>query len=150
MTRAARRDGRSVRASVIPGIRLEADTAQALVDKACQLAPVGPKKTGAACGDVGATVRHFIRLGLGLHAQQGAKVAACGIAGLHLDSYTCAKLGVYAADMDLNKAAAVRHLIRLGLGMNDETSLERERYFAELAGAHKGTGLSGAARFSNR
>lgn len=147
MTRAIRRDGRSVRASVIPGIRLEADTAQKLVDKACQLAPVEPKKTGAACGDVGATVRYFIRVGLRLPDQSRAKVNACGIAGLHLDSYTCTKLSVYAEDMDLNKAGAVRHLIRLGLGMDDETSLERERYFAELAGAHKGTGLSGAARF---
>lgn len=147
MTRAARYDGRSVRASVIPGIRLEADTAQKLVDAACGLAPARPKKEGLACGDVGATVRHFIRTGLGLQPQPAARVAACGIAGLHLDAHTCTKLSVYADEAGLNKAGAVRHLIRLGLGMDDETSLERERYFAELAGAHKGTGLSGAARF---
>ena len=147
MTRAARYDGRSVRASVIPGIRLEAETAQKLVDAACSLAPA-QKKTGAACGDVGATVRHFIRTGLGLRAQERAKVGPCGIAGLHLDTYTCSKLNTYAAEMDLNKAGAVRHLIRLGLGIDDEASLERERYFAELAGAHRDRGLDGAARFN--
>jgi len=146
VTRAARRDGRSVRASVIPGIRLEADTAQALVDKACQLAPVEPKKAGAACGDVGATVRHLIQKGLGLR-HVPPRVSYCGIAGLHLDTVTCSKLTDYAVDNGFTKAGAVRHLIRRGLGMADEQSREREAYFQELAAKHEGVRLDGAARF---
>lgn len=137
-----------MRASVIPGVRLEAETAQKLVDAACARAPVAPKKAGAACGDVGATVRLFIRQGLRLREQPGARVFACGIAGLHLDTYTCEKLSAYADEIGLNKAGAVRHLIRLGLGIDDEASLERERYFAELAAGHESTRLAGAARFN--
>jgi hypothetical protein len=148
VTRAARYDGRSVRASVIPGIRLEAETAQRLVDAACSIAPAPPKKHGLGCGDVGATVRHFIRVGLGMPLRESVRVAACGIAGLHLDSDTCERLTAYADEIGLNKAGAVRHLIRLGLGIDDEASLERERYFAELADAHKSRGDLGAARFN--
>jgi hypothetical protein len=148
MTRAARRDGRSVRASVIPGIRLEAETAQKLVDAACTIAPVPPKKPNCACGDVGATVRHFIRVGLGMPLREGVKVDKCGIPGLHLDDVTCRRLAAYAAETGLGRAGAVRHFIRLGLGTDEDTSLEREAYFKELAGAHKARGLEGAARFN--
>lgn len=139
MTRPHRRDKNVKSASVIAGARLEPDVAQRLCAAAIERVP---DKHGL--GDVAQLVRYLVRTGLGIpHSEANAReeraaLGDCGVPGLKLETDVCQQLARHADHLGLNKLATVRHYIRLGLGLRNEVSLQREERFAEIASAKRG------------
>lgn len=148
MTRPLRRDARTKGASVITGLRLEPETAQALRDKACTDAR--DEKSGR--GDCSALARIYIRTGVGLslaeayRREQHGHFDAC-LAGLAMEEDLCTRLAERADMLGTSKAGAARHYIRLGLGFTKDNSLAREAHFAELAESKHQAGLGMASQF---
>lgn len=147
MTRQLRRDARTKNASVITGVRLEAEVAQALRDAAVSFAPDDKGR-----GDVGQLARFYVRRGVGFSADAANQREAHGgfdncVAGLAMESTLCKRLTEEADRLGITKAGAVRHFIRLGLGYSQDNSLEREAHFAELAASRKEAGLGGSTQF---
>lgn len=139
MTRVHRRDKNIKFASVIAGVRMEPDLAQRLCAAAIERV-----QDEHGRGDVAQLARYLIRTGLGIpHSEANAReeradVANCGVPGLKLESDVCQQLARTADQLGLNKLATVRHYIRLGLGIRNEVSLQREERFAEIASAKRG------------
>jgi hypothetical protein len=148
VTRPLRRDAKVKGASVITGLRLEPETAQALCDKAC--VDTFEEKTGR--GNVSELARYFIRTGLGLspadanRREEHGAFSAC-LAGLAMEPDLCARLASAARKLGLPKAGAARHYIRLGLGFSHTNSMAREAHFAELAASKHETSLGMASQF---
>lgn len=148
MTRPLRRDAKVKGASVITGLRLEPETAQALCDKACTDAR--DEKSGR--GDCSALARIYIRTGVGLspaeayRREQHGHFDAC-LAGLAMEEDLCARLAERADVLGTSKAGAARHFIRIGLGFTKDNSLAREAHFAELAAAKEPAARAMAGQF---
>ena len=139
MTRPHRRDRNVKSASVIAGARMEPDLAQRLCAAAIDRVPDEHGR-----GDVAQLARYLVRTGLGIpHSEanireERADLADCGVPGLKLEADVCQQLARAADHHGLNKLATVRHFIRLGLGIRNEVSLQREERFAEIASAKRG------------
>ena len=139
MTRPHRRDKNVKGASVIAGARMEPDLAQRLCAAAIERAT---GKHGR--GDVAQLARYLIRIGLGIPHDQAnvreeqAALGDCGVPGLKLEADVCQQLSRVADQLGLGKLGTVRHYVRLGLGIRNEVSLNREERFAEIASAKRG------------
>lgn len=139
MTRPHRRDKNVKFASVVAGARMEPDLAQRLCAAAIERAP---DKYGR--GDVAQLARYLIRTGLGIpHSEanireEQAELDNCGVPGVRLEADVCQQLARAADHLGLGKLGVVRHYIRLGLGIRNEVSLQREERFAEIASAKRG------------
>jgi len=128
---------------VITGLRLERDCAQRLCIAAIERAADEDGR-----GDVAMMARFLIRTGLGDSAEranrreENDRLGNCSLAGLWLDEDTCTRLTTYisraAKSFGLTRAGCARHLIRLGLGIPEATSLEREQTFATIAELRRG------------
>ena len=133
MTRPHRRDKGLVGASVITAVRMEKSLAQR----------VGEAARARAEGDVAQLVRYLIRVGLGYsHDVANAREAAGGftyngISGLKMEAEIEEPLERYASELGCGRFCAVRHLVRMGLGMKAEESKRREAVFAEIASARR-------------
>jgi hypothetical protein len=134
VTAARRRDKGIKGGSVLTGLRLERDVAQALCDQA----------TTNAQGNVAELARFHIRRGLGAtaaqanHLEETENVISSGLAGLSLDAATIALLVIGAARREMSKAGLARHFIRRGLGMSEAESVKREAGFTALADVYQG------------
>src|SRR5262249_26366090 len=126
-----RRDKNIKGGSVISGLRLEKDVAQAL----CETAKRDAK------GNVAELARFYIRTGLGASTaeanarEEAGDFISSGLAGLWMDKYTVDRLNAHRKRTGASRAAVARHLIRLGLNYSPEDSQKREAGFAALADA---------------
>lgn len=133
MTKRQRRDKGTKNSSVITGLRLEPDVAQDL----CTYARAHALDEHGR-GDVAQMARFFIRTGLGWSPTQSNELEdrvlkPSRLCGLALETPVMLKLENYGRG--LGTSAAARHLIRLGLGMADAESRQREERFAAMATA---------------
>lgn len=129
-----RRDRGVKNTSVISGLRLEADAATRLCDRAREQAVDKGK------GDVAQLARYYIRIGLGYSHQEAnalevTELKPKQVRGLVLETAVEAHLRRRQYTLGLGCAGTARHLIRLGLGYSKEESLRREERFASLAAA---------------
>jgi len=127
----ARRDHQTKNASVIGGLRLEADVAQRLCEAARTHAA---DKHGR--GDVAQMARYYVRTGLGYTAEASNTLEDKApkperLCGLTLEKDVMVRLRASGA----NVSAVARHFIRRGLGFSDAESRRREEKFAALAEA---------------
>lgn len=135
---AYRRDRNVKFDSVIAGLRFERDAAQAL----CTFA-IDHAADERGVGNVAEVVRYLVRTGLGASGEEANRIEAtggfrqCGIAGLQLDVPTVRQLDAFTKANRWGKAAAARHLVRLGLGYPDAESRARENRFAVIAEVRK-------------
>ena len=128
VTRPFRRHKGTKSGASIPGLRLEADVAQALTGHARE----------ETAGDVAAMVRMLLHKGLGISVDVDDTPRARIIAGLVLCKTAGRALQAHAKrETNGNVAAMARHLVRVGLGWPVDESRRREEMFARIAKAKR-------------
>jgi hypothetical protein len=138
MTRRTRRDKDTKNASVIAGLRMEPKLAVKLT--AWALANI-PRDTQNRT-DVGAAARWLLYIGLGASSDTALRLEqeprpSPVVPGLRLAQRTIDSIETHSLRLRLNRAATVRHLLRLQLGWTAEASLETEGNYAAIAEARR-------------
>jgi hypothetical protein len=134
-----RRDKDVVNDACVAALRMEPALAQHLCAEAIRLAPRVVHRLTK--GDVAEFARSLLRRGLGWTHQQSEVMEATELkpkrlGGLVLEAPVHRRLHELAGKhFNGNVASATRHLLRVGLGMAVEESLQREEKFASLAAA---------------
>lgn len=153
MTRKQRLVSGLKNSSLLGGLRLEPLLVKALVHKAkaeLARAQVHARETGQLPpdprADVAATVRVLLRVQLGQTPRQAVEAEVGpfdgpAFCGLRVDPKLAQAIRDRRADLGLNAAATVRHLLRLAVGMNAKESLAVEARFAQIAVAKKKLGM---------
>lgn len=118
----------------IAGLRLEADLAKRLAEEA----------RARSDGNVSELARYYLRTGCGLsHSEANHREATIKptklVRGLRIEEDLARRLDRVTGHARLvGRAAGARHLIRLGLGYEEEESIRREAGFAAIASARQG------------
>jgi len=134
-----RRDKDVVNDACVKALRMEPQLAQKLCEEARLLAPRFVHRKSK--GDVAEFSRSLIRRGLGWSHEQSELMEATElkpkrVGGLTMEPAVHRRLTELAQrHFGGGVASAARHLLRLGLGMNEGESLRREEKFASLAAA---------------
>lgn len=134
-----RRDKDVVNDGLVAGLRMEPKLAQKLCEEARRLAPRAVH--GRVKGDVAEFARSLLRRGLGWTHDQSEAMEALELkpkrlTGLTLETAVHTRLHQLATHrFSGNVASAARHLLRIGLGVDEAESLRREDAFASLAAA---------------
>lgn len=134
-----RRDKDVVNDACVKALRLEPALAKLLCAEARELAPRIVHRQRK--GDVAEFARSLVRRGLGWSHQQSELMEATELkprrlGGLTMETVVYNRLNELATrHFSGNVASATRHLLRLGLGVSEQESLQREERFASLAQA---------------
>ena len=145
MTRPHRRDQYTKNASVITGLRCEAELAQKLCDYAREnvRADLTQPASRTNPGNVSEAARYLLRRGVGMTHEHAVRVevverkANAGIPGLQLDDDTSKRLRAWERTVGLGRFSTARHLLRIGLGISKKESLRREEHFIRIAEAKR-------------
>lgn len=142
-----RRDRQTKGGNVIAGFFMEPALALSLTNYArAHFAKGATPETAVA--DLAAAARYLLRVQLRqTPAEDAGRSLSEATRGMRVDAALDKALKRYHASTGLSFNGAVRHLVRLGLGVSDEESVQREEHFATLADARRGLGLAGAAQF---
>ena len=134
-----RRDKAVVNAACVAALRMEPKLAQLLCKEARERAPRLVHREMK--GDVAELARSLIRQGLGWTHAQSEMMEVTELkperhAGLVMEAIVHRRLTELARQrFSSNLAAATRHLLRIGLDIPEDESLQREEKFASLARA---------------
>lgn len=129
-----RRDKSVKGASVISGHRMEPDLAKRLTEYARE-----NFTDDRGYADVARAARFLLRTSLGLLERDDHGPLPLNTRGLRVEQGLFDAIERYQGQQGLpSPIGTARHLMRLGLGMRADVSLQREARFAEIASAKRG------------